>query len=136
MSQQAAGPRMVVSDPAVKKATTVQLNPQQFRLLIGKKIGDVLDASAFGFKGAMLKITGGTDKDGFPMRPDVSGPRKVRILLSGGVGYHPRRKPPSKKKKTRNRRPVKGVRKRVTVRGNVIGEAIAQINAVLLRKEG
>ncbi|MEM1946115.1 MAG: S6e family ribosomal protein [Candidatus Caldarchaeum sp.] len=136
MSQQAASPRMVVSDPAQGKASTVQLNPQHLRLLLGKKIGDMLDGSVFGFKNAMIKITGGTDRDGFPMRPDVSGPRKVKILLSGGVGYHPKRKPPSKKKKRRNRRPVKGVRKRVTVRGNVISEAIAQVNAVLVKKEG
>ncbi len=126
---------MVVSDPISKKASTIQLNPHQFRLLIGKKIGDTLDASPFGLKGT-LKITGGTDKDGFPMRPDVSGPRKVRILLSGGVGYHPKRKSPSKKKKKRSRRPVKGVRKRVTVRGNTISEEIAQINAVLLTRTG
>ncbi|MEM1942853.1 MAG: S6e family ribosomal protein [Candidatus Caldarchaeum sp.] len=133
MSQQAAGPRMVVSDPSTRKAYTVQLTPQQFRLLVGKKIGDVVDGSPFGVKGS-LKITGGSDRDGFPMRSDVSGPRRVRILLSGGVGFHPKRKPPSKRKKTRNRRPVSGVRKRVSVRGNMISEAIAQVNVVVAAK--
>ncbi|MEM2096460.1 MAG: S6e family ribosomal protein [Candidatus Caldarchaeum sp.] len=133
MSQQAAGPRMVVSDPSTRKASTVQLTPQQFRLLVGKKIGDVVDGSAFGVKG-FLRITGGSDKDGFPMRSDVSGPRRVRILLSGGVGFHPKRKPPSKRKKTRNKRPVVGVRKRVSVRGNMISEAIAQVNVVVTTK--
>lgn len=137
MSQRGAvaPPRMVVSDPSSGKAQTVQLNPQQFSLLIGKKIGDVIDGSPFGLKGVMLKITGGTDKDGFPMRPDVSGPRRVSILLSGGVGFHPREKPPSKKKKKRNRRLVKGLRKRVTVRGNTISDAIAQINTVIVEKK-
>ena len=130
-----APPRMVVSDPSSGKAQTVQLDPQQFSLLIGKKIGDVIDGSPFGLKGVMLKITGGTDKDGFPMRPDVSGPRRVSILLSGGVGFHPREKPPSKKKKKRNRRRVKGLRKRVTVRGNTISDAIAQINTVIVEKK-
>jgi len=134
MSQQAAGPRMVVSDPSQKKAFTIQLDPQQFRLLIGKKIGDVLDGGPFGFKGKKIKITGGTDKDGFPMRWDVSGPRRAGILLSGGPGFHPRRKPSSKRKKKRSRRLVKGLRKRVTVRGNTISEAIAQINVVLTEK--
>ncbi|MCS7110351.1 MAG: hypothetical protein NZ956_02635 [Candidatus Caldarchaeum sp.] len=136
MSQQAAGPRMVLSDPYQKKASTIQLTPQQFGLLKGKKIGESVDGSAFGYKGFVVKITGGTDKDGFPMRPDVSGPRKVQILLSGGVGFHPRRKPPSKRKKRRKKRLVKGMRKRVTVRGNMIGEAVAQVNAVLVKKEG
>lgn len=127
---------MVLSDPYQKKALTIQLTPQQFGLLKGKKIGESVDGSAFGYKGFIVKITGGTDKDGFPMRPDVSGPRKVRILLTGGVGFHPRRKPPSKRKKRRKKRLVKGMRKRVTVRGNMISEAIAQINAKLVKKEG
>ncbi len=137
MSQKtAAAPRMVVSDPSTGKAQTVQLNPQQMSLLVGKRIGETIDGAPFGFKGAVLKITGGTDRDGFPMRPDVSGPRKVRVLLSGGVGFHPREKRPSKRKKKRARRLVKGLRKRVTVRGNTISEAIAQINVVMLSKEG
>lgn len=126
---------MVVSDPQSRKASTIQLNPQQLRLLVGKKIGDVVDGTPFGVKG-LLKITGGTDKDGFPMRPDVSGPRKVRLLLSGGTGFHPKRKPASKKKKPRNKRPVRGLRKRVTVRGNMISEAIVQVNAVVSPQQG
>ena len=136
MSQKAAAaaPRMVVSDPETGRAQTIQLNPQQFNLLIGKRIGDVVDGSPFGLKGVMLRITGGTDKDGFPMRPDVSGPRKVRVLLSGGVGFRAREKPPSKRKKRRNRRRKKGLRKRVTVRGNTISDAIAQINVVIVKK--
>jgi len=137
MSQRgvAAPPRMVVSDPTTGKAQTIQLNPQQFSLLMGKKIGETIDGSPFGLKGVMLKITGGTDRDGFPMRPDISGPRKVRVLLSGGVGFHPREKPPSKRKKKRNRRRKKGLRKRRTVRGNTISDAIAQINTVVIKKE-
>ncbi|MEM1891304.1 MAG: S6e family ribosomal protein, partial [Nitrososphaerota archaeon] len=51
-------------------------------------------------------------------------------------GFHPREKPPSKRKKKRNRRKKEGLRKRVTVRGNMISEAIAQINAVLIPASG
>ena len=136
MSEKAsAAPRMVVSDPGERKASTIQLTPQQLTLLIGRKIGDVLSGEPFGLKGVSIKITGGSDRDGFPMRPDVSGSRKVRVLLTGPPGYHPREKPPSKRKKRRNRRNVKGLRKRVTVRGNVIGDAVAQINVVVLPRE-
>ena len=135
MSQKAAAvPRMVVSDPETGKAQTIQLNPQQFNLLIGKRIGDTVDGSPFGLKGVTLRITGGTDRDGFPMRPDISGPRKVRVLLSGGVGFNQKEKPPSKRKKRRSRRRKKGLRKRVTVRGNTISDAIAQINVVIVKK--
>ncbi|GBC69996.1 hypothetical protein HRbin01_01703 [archaeon HR01] len=136
MSEKAsAAPRMVISDPRERKASTIQLTPQQLTLLIGRKIGDVLSGEPFGLKGVSIKITGGSDRDGFPMRPDVSGSRKVRVLLTGPPGYHPREKPPSKRKKRRNRRNVKGLRKRVTVRGNVIGDAVAQINVVVLPRE-
>ncbi|MEM0089749.1 MAG: 30S ribosomal protein S6e [Nitrososphaerota archaeon] len=136
MSEKKPGPRLVLSEPSTGKAQTIQLTPQQFSLFIGKKIGDELDGSILGKSGFKIRITGGTDVDGFPMRPDVSGPRKVRVLLSGGVGFHPREKPPSKRKKKRNRRKKEGLRKRVTVRGNMISEAIAQINAVLIPASG
>ena len=132
MSEKAAAPKLVLSNPENGTAKTIELDPKVFSLFIGKKIGDELDGSIIGMKGYKIRITGGTDRDGFPMRPDVSGSRRVRILLSGRVGFHPREKPPSKKKKKRQRRRKKGLRRRKTVRGNVISDAIAQINAVLV----
>jgi len=132
MSEKSAAPKLVLSNPADGTAKSIQLDSRVFQLFIGKKIGDEIDGSVLGFKGYKIKITGGTDRDGFPMRPDVSGPRKVRILLSGGVGFHPKDKPASKKKKKRLRRRKKGLRKRKMVRGNLISDAIAQINAVLI----
>jgi len=132
MSEKAAAPKLVLSNPENGTAKTIELDPKVFSLFIGKKIGDELDGSIIGIKGYKIRITGGTDRDGFPMRPDVSGSRRVRILLSGRVGFHPREKPPSKKKKKRQRRRKKGLRRRKTVRGNVISDAIAQINAVLV----
>jgi len=132
MSEKAAAPRLILSNPEDGTAKTIQLDPKVFSLFLGKRIGDELDGSILGYKGYRIRITGGTDRDGFPMRPDVSGSRKVRILLSGGVGFRPYEKPPSKKKKRRQRRRKKGLRRRKTVRGNVISDAIAQINAILV----
>ncbi|MEM3820083.1 MAG: 30S ribosomal protein S6e [Nitrososphaerota archaeon] len=132
MSEKSAAPKLVLSNPEDGTAKSIQLDPRVFQLFIGKKIGDEIDGSILGFKGYKIKITGGTDRDGFPMRPEVSGPRKVKLLISGGAGFHPREKPASKKKKKRLRRIKKGLRKRRTVRGNVISEAITQINAVLV----
>ena len=132
MSEKAAAPKLVLSNPEDGKVKTIELDPKVFSLFIGKKIGDELDGSILGYQGYKIKITGGTDRDGFPMRPDVSGARRVRILLSGGIGFKPLEKPPSKKKKRRQRRRKKGLRRRKSVRGNVISDAIAQINAVLV----
>ncbi len=87
--------------------------------LIGLKIGDEIDASSVGLKGYKLKITGGSDKNGFPMKRDVEGPRRIRTLVSGGLGFKPQRD---------------GQRRRKTVRGNTISDDIVQINAIVTKK--
>ncbi|MEN2974218.1 MAG: S6e family ribosomal protein [Candidatus Caldarchaeales archaeon] len=132
MSAKGATPKLVLSNPSDGTAKTIQLDSRIFQLFWGKKIGDELDGSIIGLKGHKIKITGGTDRDGFPMRPDVSGPRKVRILLSGGVGFKSKEKPASKRKKRRLRRRKEGLRRRKMIRGNVISDEIAQINAILI----
>jgi len=132
MSEKAAAPKLILSNPEDGTAKTIALDPNIFRLFMGRKIGDEIDGSVLGYKGYKIRITGGTDKDGFPMRPDVSGARKARILIAAGIGFRGYEKPPSKKKKRRQRRKKEGLRRRRTVRGNVISEAIAQINAVLV----
>ncbi|MHA1469026.1 MAG: S6e family ribosomal protein, partial [Candidatus Asgardarchaeia archaeon] len=73
-----------------------------------------------GVSGVKLQITGGSDIAGFPMRADIEGPIKKYILLSGGVGFRPRRK---------------GERRRKLVRGNTISEDIVQINMKIIYPE-
>lgn len=131
--KETTGPRLVLSDPSTGKAQTIVLSPQLFSIFRGKRINDEIDASALGLGQGKIRITGGTDNSGFPMRSDVSGSRLVSVLLTKSTGFKAKRKPSSKRKKRRNRRSVRGLRKRVTVRGNVISEAIAQINAVLVK---
>jgi small subunit ribosomal protein S6e len=89
------------------------------KTLIGLKIGNEFDASPLGLIDYKLRITGGSDKNGFPMKKDVEGPRRIKSLLSGGVGFKPRRK---------------GQRRRKTVRGNTISDDIVQINTVVVEK--
>ncbi|MCS7094372.1 MAG: hypothetical protein NZ988_00995 [Thaumarchaeota archaeon] len=133
MSQKVSAPRLVLSDPATGTSKTIQLTPQQFIVFRGKRIGDVIDGGPLGLGDVRIKITGGSDSAGFPMRADVSGTRLARVILNRGVGFMARRKPPSKRKKPRNRRTVRGLRKRVSVRGNVIGDSIVQINALVVK---
>ncbi|MCS7143079.1 MAG: hypothetical protein NZ920_04715 [Aigarchaeota archaeon] len=131
-SAQKSGPKLNLSDPSTGKTRSITLTPQQFMIFRGKRIGDRIDASALELPKGVIEITGGSDSSGFPMRWDVGGPRLARIVLTKGTGFRARRRPPSKAKKRRNRRSVEGLRKRVTVRGNVIGDQTSQINAVLL----
>jgi len=68
-------------------------------------------------QGYKLKLTGGTDKDGIPMRPDVHGSAKARIVLSGGVGYTPKNR---------------GEQKRKVVRGNTVSQETTFLNFVVV----
>jgi small subunit ribosomal protein S6e len=99
------------------KSRQIEVPEDRQSALYGKRIGDILDGSLLGFSKAKLKITGGSDKDGFPMRHDFPGMRRKRILLTGGVGFHPTRD---------------GVRKKKNIRGNTIGEDISQINFLVV----
>lgn len=85
--------------------------------IIGLTIGDEFDGGILGLDGYNLRITGGSDKNGFTMKKDVTGTRRIKSLISGGVGYKPK---------------ADGVRRRKTVRGNTIADDIVQINTVVV----
>jgi small subunit ribosomal protein S6e len=105
--------KAVINDPKTGRSFKRDITGSLANQLVGRRIGEEIDGLFVGLPGYKLRITGGSDKDGVPMRPDIPGPRRMRPLLSGGVGFHPRRP---------------GVRKRKTVRGNAIGPDILQLN--------
>jgi len=111
--------KIIISDPETGKSQSIELEESQAVPLIGRKLGEVIDGAAVKLSGHKLKITGGSDKDGFPMRPNIHGGVRVGAILSEGVGFHPS---------------TKGDRKRKTLRGNVITESIVQINMMIVEK--
>jgi small subunit ribosomal protein S6e len=86
--------------------------------VMGKKIGEKISGEFLGLGGYELQITGGSDKDGFPMRPDVEGVVRRRIMLTKGIGF---------------RADVKGLRRRKMVRGNTVAQDIMQINCKVVK---
>ncbi len=108
--------RVVVSDQQTGKAYQLDLSGDKANRVLGKSIGDEIPGHLVGLSGYGLKITGGADKDGFPMRNDLSGPVRRKLLLSGGLGYHPKHD---------------GRRRRKTMRGPEVSPDIVQINAVV-----
>ena len=104
--------KIVVSE----KELSYQLEVDDGKQLNGLKIGEEFDGQIVGLDGYTLKITGGSDKNGFAMKKDVDGPRRIKSLLTGGVGYKPK---------------GDGVKRRKTVRGNTIADDIVQINTVV-----
>ena len=107
--------KAVINDPKTGKSFQIEIEGEK---LFGKKIGDEIDGVVLGYEGYKFKITGGSDKDGFPMRKDVHGTGRKKIYLSSGPGFRPKRK---------------GEKRRKTVRGNTIAEDIAQINLMVTK---
>ena len=85
-------PILIISDPETGKSQRFELEDSRMTTLLGQKIGDVIDGTLANMQGYKIRLTGGTDKDGIPMRPDVHGTAKADLLLSGGVGYKPAKK--------------------------------------------
>lgn len=112
--------KAVINDAKTGKSYQVTVSGHHANSLIGRKIGEVIDGIFVGLPGYKLTITGGSDKDGFPMRKDIPGVRRVRVLLSAGsIGF---------------KSGEKGVRKRKSVRGNTISPEIVQINMRVVSK--
>jgi small subunit ribosomal protein S6e len=111
--------KVIISDPETGTSKAVELEEARASPLIGRRIGEVIDGSILDMSGHKAQIRGGSDKDGFPMRPSVHGGVRRRVVLSGGVGFNPQNE---------------GMRRRKTVRGNVITDEIVQINVKIVEK--
>ena len=103
--------KVVVSDEDV--TYQLELEDKDAKTVNGLKIGEEYNGGVLGLKGYKLRITGGSDKNGFPMKEDVDGTRRFKSLVNGGTGFKPTKK---------------GLRRRKTVRGNTIADDISQIN--------
>jgi len=104
--------KITISDTKGKSITR-ELKDNDANPLLGLLIGQEADASLVGLEGK-IKITGGSDKSGVPMRSDLLSSARKRILIPKGVGLQGTEK---------------GLRKRKLLRGNTISEEIYQINS-------
>ena len=102
-----------ISDPKTGKTYQTVVSGHYANSLVGKKIGEEFDGIFVSLPGFKLILTGGSDKDGFPMRPDLPGQRRKKVLVSKSLGFKPK---------------DNGVRRRKTLRGNIISPDIVQIN--------
>ncbi|MBW6462122.1 MAG: 30S ribosomal protein S6e [DPANN group archaeon] len=109
--------KFVINDPTTGKSIPKEMEDKTVTGFIGKKIGDEIDAGLLGLPGYKIKVTGGSDKDGFSMRKDIDGATRKRILIAHGPGY----------------KYNKGIRRRKSVRGNTISSDTAQVNAKIIK---
>ncbi|MEM1579306.1 MAG: 30S ribosomal protein S6e [Archaeoglobaceae archaeon] len=111
--------RVVLSDPKTSKSYQKTVSGANANRLIGKQIGEIISGTILDLPPDYeLQITGGSDKDGFPMRKDIPGTGRKKILLSSGIGFKPKEK---------------GLRKRKIVRGRIISKETLQINMKVVK---
>uniref|UniRef100_A0A6M2DL87 40S ribosomal protein S6 n=1 Tax=Xenopsylla cheopis TaxID=163159 RepID=A0A6M2DL87_XENCH len=98
------------------------VDEHKLRIFYEKRMGAEVEADALGdeWKGYVLRISGGNDKQGFPMKQGVLTNVRVRLLLSKGHScYRPRRT---------------GERKRKSVRGCIVDSNLSVLALVIVRK--
>lgn len=105
--------KVVIGDPKAGKSYQKEVSGHHANSLLGKKINDQVDGIFVELPGYKLIITGGSDGDGRPMRADLPGPNRKRILVSNSIGFRPKKD---------------GVRKRRLMCGNTVSPGIVQIN--------
>eukprot|EP00088_Acartia_fossae_P037233 TRINITY_DN383_c0_g1_i3.p1 TRINITY_DN383_c0_g1~~TRINITY_DN383_c0_g1_i3.p1 ORF type:complete len:247 (+),score=98.58 TRINITY_DN383_c0_g1_i3:51-791(+) len=112
-----------VSYPATGCQKLIEINDEhKVRPFYEKRMGQEVEADSIGdeFKGYVVRITGGNDRQGFPMKQGVLTNQRVRLLLSKGHScYRPRRK---------------GERKRKSVRGCIVDSNLSVIAMSIVKK--
>ena len=105
--------KAIINDVKTGKSYNVAVSGHHANSLIGKNIGEIVDGIFVGLPGYKLKITGGSDDTGVPMRGDMPGNKRRKLLMADGQSFHEK---------------YPGQRKRVAIRGATISSSIVQIN--------
>jgi len=115
--------KLNISYPATGCQKLIEIiDEHKLRCFYEKRMGTEVEGDSLGdeFKGYILKISGGNDKQGFPMKQGVLTNGRVRLLLSAGHScYRPRRD---------------GERKRKSVRGCVVDANLSVLALVIVKK--
>lgn len=115
--------KLNISYPANGTQKLVEIEDERkLRGFLDKRMGAEVEGDGVGpeFKGYVFKITGGNDKQGFPMKQGIMHPTRVRLLLSAGHScYRPRRT---------------GERKRKSVRGCIVAMDLAVLALSVVRQ--
>ncbi len=107
--------KIVLSDKKLGRGAQLELQIDKASVLLNKKIGEEVDGTFLGLTGYKFKISGGSDKSGFPMERSMEGTGKVSVLRRIAMsGRH------------------KGQYRRENKRGNMISPDIEQVNLVVL----
>jgi len=114
--------KLNISNPisGLQKAIVID-DDKKLAAFFGKRMGTEVAGDDVGeeFKGYVFKITGGNDKDGFPMKQGILLQGRTRILMSEGHSCY------------RTRR--SGERKRKSVRGCIVGADLSALALAIVK---
>lgn len=94
---------------------------KKLRVFYDRRISQEIEGENLGeeFKGYVFRISGGNDKQGFPMKQGVLVNKRVSLLLHKGASCYRQRR--------------SGERKRKSVRGCIVGPDLAVLNLVIVK---
>ena len=113
--------KLVISDPKTGLTLQREVKDPAARSFLGLKIGDSVKGESIDLQGYEFEVTGGSDFCGFPMRKDVLGVGRKKILSYSGIGV---------------KKGGKGMLQRKTVCGNTIHSKIVQVNLKAIKVGG
>ncbi|MFH1587294.1 MAG: S6e family ribosomal protein [Candidatus Diapherotrites archaeon] len=102
---------IVISDPKTGKAYSKKIDSSA--AFANKRIGENVELGEIGLGGYEAKISGGSDKQGFPMKKDLKGAARQKIFVL-------------KDKKS-------GTKIRISKRGNTVSEETSQLNLTVTK---
>merc|ERR1711887_5573 len=118
-----ANMKLNVAHPANGTQKLIEMDDEiKLRFFYGKRMAQEVSAECLGeqWKGYIVRISGGNDKQGFPMKQGVMTNGRVRLLLSKGHSTY------------RSRRA--GERKRKSCRGCIVDSNLSVLNLVVVKK--
>lgn len=115
--------KLNIANPGCGLQKTVEIDDEKKLLpFFERRMGAEVPGDSLGeeFKGYIFRITGGNDKQGFPMMQGILANHRVRLLFRTGMKcFRPRRA---------------GERKRKSVRGAIVGPDLSVLNLVMVRQ--
>lgn len=115
--------KLNLANPQAGMQKTVEVDDEKKLLpFFEKRMGAEVAGDSIGdeFKGYIFRISGGNDKQGFPMMQGVLVNHRVRLLFHKGMKCYRQRRT--------------GEKKRKSVRGAIVGPDLAVLNLVLVKK--
>lgn len=115
--------KLNISNPATGAQKLIDIEDEKkLRTFMDKRISQEVDAGCLGneWKGYIVKISGGNDKQGFPMKQGILTNNRVRLLMARGMSCY------------RERR--SGERRRKSVKGCIVDGNLSVLSLVIVKK--